>query len=55
MIIQIEIIIITMLYHKPTRKMFIQAKVQIADKFMIQNNTTIMNISYMIHQIDMKI
>ena len=55
MIIQIEIIIITKLYHKLTRKMFMEAKAQIQDKFLIQNKTIIMNISNTMHQTNMKI
>jgi hypothetical protein len=55
MIIQIEIIIITKLYHKLIRKMFMEAKAQIQDKFLIQNKTIIMITSSTMHQTNMKI
>lgn len=55
MIIQIEITIIIRSYHKITRKMFMEAKAQIQDKFLNQNKTIMMIISSTIHQTNMKI
>lgn len=55
MIIQIEITTITMLYNKIIRKIFMEIKVQMQNKFLNRNRTIKMIIKSMIHQINMKI